>query len=584
MCICSTYSDTDWSRLGQRTKRPPIDRPRAPSSAPTQPEAPPVQPPVTPSEPQKHAAAPASRSQVREPPRIPVRVVRKRPRVGTVGGAGTVGRKRLNACPDMRETRMRRSVYLGVILWILLASLHLPTTWAESGAERAMKLETLSKSEQGIRAKSREDLGKFVSECLERKAGPMALEALDVLEALGSGETDLEALRGEAKALSVLTRDAKTWGGPAWKKLAQQIARAWRNLMKKALKQGVVHAACRYAGIVVLLDPNDARARAVLGHTRVKGLWMSKFDAAKSKLGTPFDPAWGYVSKATRKKLESGLRPLGASWIPEDEEARATRSWEQRCLWDDPTVVVVSNLAFDESLAVYVEARSFVRSLDEWFGDGFGPTVAQWPITLYLCRTIGDVAEAGKSRGGGVRVGSRFVCMYDKALHAVVANAAGDPKVAQENYTLRDHIAKALLEWYLADTIGDNSISESPNLWVKLGLQHLALGRALFEPTPEEPFGWLRDYALTRNSLPAVSDLLKKTYKSRVSRNDFTQSAALCHFLMHAEGGAHRLEFLGVAREFLTGDPSAEDLPNALGMKAEEIESKLNAYMSGLVK
>jgi hypothetical protein len=144
-------------------------------------------------------------------------------------------------------------------------------------------LETISKSEQDLRVKGCDDLGKFVGDCLERKAGPIALDVIAVLAVLGAGESDLEVMRGRAKASGAMASDAKTWGVQAWKKLGQQTAVAWRDLMKNAQKQGLGHAACRFAGIIVLLDPNDAAAHAVLGHVKVKDLWMLKFDADKAK-------------------------------------------------------------------------------------------------------------------------------------------------------------------------------------------------------------------------------------------------------------------------------------------------------------
>ena len=447
-----------------------------------------------------------------------------------------------------------------------------------------MKVEALQKSEQAQKAKDRESYEKFFAECMEKKAKPAALEALAVLEAMEPGNPEGKAKAEQAGALGAPSPEAIGWGRTNGKKLAQQSAASWRDLVKEAQKQGVPHAAARFAGILLLFDPADVPARTLLGLVKGKdNKWLPKFDSEKAKLKVFFDPAWGYVSEEAKKNLEAGKRYRKGKWVPLEEEKRAPRSWEDRVLFNDPNVTVFSNLPYDEGLSYSMESRKFALALDDLFGDFFAPDPARSPAMVFVCRTQADCDEAGSARSGISIAGWETVCRFDRFKHAVVANAAADPKADGENFTLLDHVRAALVEWCLEETIGDRDLLDAPNFWIELGLPELARGRALLDPGPKEPLGWSKEYREARKSLPAVSDLLSMSHKSKNGPNLFPQAAALCHFLLHGEGGAWRLKFLGVVREYLLGrDPAAENLPKALGLTANEIETRLEAHMEGL--
>ncbi|MCU0722524.1 MAG: hypothetical protein MUC63_02720 [Planctomycetes bacterium] len=474
---------------------------------------------------------------------------------------------------------MRSRTFASALLGTALA-LCPAAALAESGMEFAARLETLAKAERDLKAKDREAFSKFASECLAKKVGPAALLALEVLEAVDPGNPEWGAQRAQARSLGEPPPGGRNWGSSGFQKLASPSAKAWRVLMTEAQKLPARRAASRFAGIVALLEPNASDAHGVLGDVKVRDRWLSRFDAEKAKAGAFFDPQWGYVTESDRKKLQEGKRPRGKEWITVEAEERTPRTWEDPVVFEDRDVRVIANVGWDAALAFWLECRSAMRRMDDLFGDFFAPPYEKRPIGVFLAR---NGSEMDRVRGGtGAATQGAPVTFLDPGRNTLYARADGGPADPPGGFTLRDHVARDLSHWFLRAASGERMAEQTSNAWALAGLEALADSRALAPGSSVEAFGCFKAYKEAAGRFPPLRELLRSDERPARGSPEWARAAALCHFLLHGDGAKYRLKLLGVVREVLLGNPSPDDLPNALRLTADEIERLLDPYMKDL--
>ena len=459
------------------------------------------------------------------------------------------------------------------------------TARAESGAEFTAKVEALAKAERDLKAREREAIAAFVSECLSKKVGPAALEALEFLEAVDPGNPEWGAQRAQARSLGNPPPGGRSWGSSALRRVAGPAAAAWRDLMKEAQKQGAPRSAARFAGILVTLEASDAAARELLGHVRVKDRWMPRFEAEKARAGAFFDPQWGYTTEEEKKKLAEGRRPRGKAWIAVEEDERTARTPEESAVFEDADVRMVSTFGWDASLAFFLECRASLRRMDDLFGDFFAPPPGKRPLAIFLGRRAADLAGMPGAPPGAAAVSASTEgagSTFDPGANAVLAWTDAAPADARGDPSLRDRVAADLARWIL-ETSGGNRAGATANLWALSGIEALAASRALLGGGNVEPVGCFKTYRDAAGKFPPLRTLLRSAARPIPGSPEWARMAALCHFLLHADGGKYRIRFLGVVREILTGKPSPDDLPAALRLTADDIEKLLDLHMGSLI-
>lgn len=456
----------------------------------------------------------------------------------------------------------------------------------QGGQRLADQLQGLYEAEKEQCKADRERFAQLAEDCIAKDVGSTALDALEILETLDPGFARLEALREKAKGLGSPTAAYRSWGSGQLKRACREAAKGWKDLVKEAERRRFPHAAAKFASMQILFDPDDRNARKILGHVQWKRQWWSKYDCDQAKLGLVFDPAWGYVTEEEKERLEKGERPVGSRWRSAEEDANRERTWEERRIFKDPYVVLISNLPYDQACAVYVECRKLSQQLDHMVGNFFRPKEDKWPVRLFLCKGSKAMDKAMESAGWQVGFGSGgSLYVYDFGSNCLFVRAddvegdgKGDGEVDLKR--LRSSLRSSLVEWFLEGTSEEyRNYFEQPNRWAKFGLEALAGAGGLFREDFIPQYGELEEYGedLKEGRLPSLKDLFSKT-DNVIEAGESMKGAVLCHYLLHAEGGKHRLRFLGLVHDFLLGSTSAGSLPDALGMTVEDLEKALQAH------
>jgi hypothetical protein len=99
-------------------------------------------------------------------------------------------------------------------------------------------------------------------------------------------------------------------------------ARAALARARQAVDAGQVSEALREACRALVLDPDHADARRLLGYRRVGGQWAGGYAERMLESGHQWRREFGWIKTEHAAKYDAGLRPWGAGWISSDEDAR----------------------------------------------------------------------------------------------------------------------------------------------------------------------------------------------------------------------------------------------------------------------
>ena len=149
--------------------------------------------------------------------------------------------------------------------------------------------------------------------------------------------------------------------------------------------------------------------------------------------------------------------------------------------------------------------------MDLLFGDIFRPPDKKWPLIVKLCRTKKDMVKAVDGDPIGEQLVKLMSCFTDRNGDRLYCRADDIPLESTKEYTLKDRLRCAVVEWFLEESREDKEEEFGPdNPWIAWGLLSLARSRSFFVREKLPDFGCFKHYreAKKKKVLPALASIL----------------------------------------------------------------------------
>jgi len=188
-------------------------------------------------------------------------------------------------------------------------------------------------------------------------------QAAEIIEKLDSLSVDnhrhIKIPSQVQPAISPVATPENAWK-QRWRRMQNDHAGAMYSLAHQVLKQQMVGLGYRILRYTLMVNPDHAEARQMLGYMRYENEWMTPFELEKRKDGEIWDDRFGWIDQRDLTKYEQGLRPFRSRWIPEEQDRNLRLASED--LWEVRTEHWI--VRTDHSLEKGVEVA---KKLEDYF-------------------------------------------------------------------------------------------------------------------------------------------------------------------------------------------------------------------------
>lgn len=356
---------------------------------------------------------------------------------------------------------------------------------------------------------------------------------------------------------------------------------------------------------VVELDPDHGAARAVLGYSRRGDRWVTPYAGQRLTSGQVWDGRFGWLPKTQLERFEAGERLWKGQWLPEADVAERRKAWTNA--WDIETehYLVRTNVSLEAgvTLAEHLEQlySIFFRLFAGYFtpreqiaalfenadrrlgvgGDSRRRAVTRFRVHFYRDRAdylavLRPHVRSGLDSSTGMYVPKTKTCYFfsttgqlrpgdlatvmHEATHQLFVETR--PKLdflsTQGNYFAVEGISSYM-----------ESLTRNGD-WLELGdwnTPRLALGRRrVLSQNQYVPLERLVQLGATDFFGAGVSPL-------------YTESACICRYFMHADGGRHRDAFVEYLEAVYTGKADTTTLAAVFGVSLEELDARIREHI-----
>jgi hypothetical protein len=134
------------------------------------------------------------------------------------------------------------------------------------------------------------------------------------------------------------------------------------ELAKQAAAAGEAALASRIVNHALVLQPDSAAGRAMLGHTRDGDMWVTPYAASQRRRGLVWDSRYGWIAPENLVRYQRGEREFSGRWLSRDDVQRRrsdiAEGWQIRT--DHFVVTTNSSLEQGVQLAAQLETMHAV--------------------------------------------------------------------------------------------------------------------------------------------------------------------------------------------------------------------------------
>lgn len=327
-----------------------------------------------------------------------------------------------------------------------------------------------------------------------------------------------------------------------WERIAPTDAAAVLDVASFARSRGLVGESELFAYLALAIEPTNAAAHEMVGHTARGDDWVLR-DGAKKHL-------WS--------RVREGRRDPKSPW------ELATTHYE-----------LVTDLELGSACALLLELELFYRH----FQDVFGAPLGLYEVTERMhCRVYADPEEYPDDQD---RLG-----WFDPRMNEL-------HQLAVDGYVLDVLLHEATHQVLWSTALESRGGGCSIPGWLDEGLAELLSCMRAGEPMRPvyDPKRILPDHFRTHATAKKPYDLgrvlaLAPGDFATSSRVDlkYAQAYTLVHFAWNGEAGKHRPGFLEFLRRAHAGKATSSGLEDALGVKERELEKAWTAHVQALAK
>lgn len=405
---------------------------------------------------------------------------------------------------------------------------------------------------------------------------------------------------------------------PPDSELARSAAE-WRELARRALKEGRLMLADDFLRRSLRREPNDPEVRRLLGYLRGRANWGTPEVAHYLADGRVLHPEFGWVPGSWGPELDAGRLPIltgGAGgptrWVPAAEaDAIHGRDIERAWLVETPHFVLRASITLEEAVVYGRRLEDFRQLFLGRMADVVGPDLLPLAV-LAADEGARPRAAAGRQRvsfygdsaayvehmttldgpGAGESIG--YYLMPDRARRLGIAPHSyfrADPLGRIETMATLFHEGSHQLLFELSGPSRHDR--NTGHYWVFEGLgtyfesvKVVEEGLLQVGGRAGQRMAFAQDLCLVQEKFLSTRDFVRLNrvrFDGPASvRDHYAQAMALTAYLMDADGGAYREGFLRYVADAYRGrlrDDAGRSLDDRVGLSFGEIDEGLRAFL-----
>lgn len=487
---------------------------------------------------------------------------------------------------------------------VLLAASGLADAQSRSKAKRpARDLPLLIKQHHDLHAKFAKSLEDLAQTCEEKNLKDEALQIRVVAEPLETAEVRLHALprAAQPELPADLPPDERFWRTQLQFQ-RQTYARNLYLLSRQVLNAGHVSFAFDLVREAAVHDPDHIGARKILGFVRNKNTWVSPFEAAMAKAHKVWHDQYGWILEDYVERYEKGERLVDRRWVSAAKEAEIRRDFSKAWEIKTENYLVRTNHSLERGVELAKKLEDFHDLFFQTFAGYFssqeqvkqlfeGPTTRATipePNVVHYYRTRDEYIQVLKQKTtqpieitqgmyfpvNGIAYffddpgGAGASTLYHEATHQLLSGSRPQtgPIGMRANFWVVEGIA-CYMESFQRE--GERfSVGDPENGRIQAARMHL-VQEGYYVP--------LREFAAL-GMYPFQND--------KNVRKNYSQSAALCHFFMHYEGGRYRESLIEHISQIYSPRERVREAPDSLasltGVDDDELDRQYRDYVKGL--
>jgi hypothetical protein len=461
---------------------------------------------------------------------------------------------------------------------------------------------------QVLRGQFAADAGKLADRCMQAGQAELADEIRRFLVERPDDGLSFRAvaMAGDpcrpATTESPATDDARA----EFDKLRQQYAKRLYELAVTTFRDGQITLSYDLVREVVQLDPDHGPARSLLGYSKRSDRWVTPYAAHKLASNQIWDARFGWIAKGNLERYEAGTQLWKGQWLPADEVARYRSAWSNAWEVETEHYLVRTNVSLERGVELAEHLEQLYSIFFRLFAGYFTPR--DQIAALFDRRSgLGKMAEP-KKRRGNERFRVHFYRERDEYLAALKPYVRSGLDVSTGMYVPKSRtcyffanprqrrsadlatvVHEGTHQLFVETRPQLNLAATEGNYWVIEGMS--CYMETLTRRGNQLELGLWNTARLASGRRRIVDQKqyvpLDGLVRMKVQDFDgqsihglYTQSACVCHFFMHHDGGRFRDALVEYLEAVYTGQADANTLSALTGLPYAKLDDLILQHVT----
>lgn len=384
----------------------------------------------------------------------------------------------------------------------------------------------------------------------------------------------------------------------------QEHAKQLYLLSRKALHGGFTSYAMAIVRELIQQDPDHAKARELLGYSRLGDEWLQPFPRKMKLKGYEWTTDFGWLPKSHVPRYQKGERYVNGRWMSADKEAAIRQDFQYA--WEIQTdhYIVRTNYSLERGVELGRALEDFYEFFHQTFAAFFDEPEQLQKIfngasrgdirnpkqyLVHFYRTREEYVSRLQAQFPSIQATNGIYLTGDRTAHFYF-----DAQGAAEDTLFHEATHQLFYESHLLN----RPIAEQANFWIVEGIAcyfesfrrdngtftigdpgHIRFAGARMNYIDKEFYVPLREFT-------AMGSTRFQSLPSNELPRSYTQAAGLAHFFMEYENGIYRDAVVSHLSQIYSADArrrqNAAGLDVLTGLSYEDLDRQYGVWMNKL--
>lgn len=384
-------------------------------------------------------------------------------------------------------------------------------------------------------------------------------------------------------------------------RIRKQHAKELFDLAATAFRAGEVSLSYDLVREVIVHDQDHGSARSLMGHTKHRDQWVTPYAATKLKSGQIWDARFGWIPKNQLPRLENGEQLWKGQWLPASEVTRYRSGWASAWEIETEHYTVKTNVSLERGVEFAAKLEKLYAMFFRLFAGFFSP---REQLALMFDPPNRRTA-AGKTDDVARRQPKRFRVNFYRARDEYMETLRPFVKTGLDISTGMYLTGTHTAYFYVHEQMDESTVIHEAthqlfsecrdhrngdgsrgNYWVLEGIAcYMESFRDRGDRVELGTWDTPRLMAARRRMqkfipLERLVQLDLKDFEGPDVVDLYVQSAALCHFFMHHDGGSSREAFVKYLEEVYLGRANYQSLTDLVGSDFATLERQFLEHVT----